>query len=92
MEKMVYTIKDTKANYYHAPQMFRNRGEILRALSNLVNSDSKDSLSMNPEDYALFEIAKFDEAKGQLIPKDQKDHICDLVDLVEVKDNVRNIS
>ena len=76
----LFTIKDTKADYYMQPQLYRNSLEAQRACENSVN-DQKDSLfAKNCEDFVLFEIGEWDERTGQIIPCDKK-HVVDMIDL-----------
>jgi len=80
MKKKFYTIKDLKADYYHQPNLLRNKGEVLRAVGDAINSN-KGELVSNLEDYSLFEIGEFDELTGTITAFESKLHICDLIDL-----------
>lgn len=76
----LYTIKDTKADYYHLPTTYRNAGEAVRAIENALKQ--KETLfAQNSEDFSLFEIGTFDESTGTLHTVNKK-HICDLTELV----------
>lgn len=78
--KKFYAIKDTKADFYHHPNLLRNKGEVMRAVGNAINSD-KGELAANPEDYSLFEVGEFDEQTGMIKGYENKIHVCDLTDL-----------
>ena len=76
----LFVIKDTKANYYHPPQVYRNHLEAMRACENSVNSSQDSLFNKNSEDFSLFEVGTWDELTGMIDPTEKK-HICDLVDL-----------
>jgi len=76
----VFSVKDTKANYYTPPQLYRNSQEAVRAVTNSVNGSGETLFAKNSEDFALFEIGSFDETAGK-IEGCEKRHICDLIDL-----------
>lgn len=59
----VYSIRDTKAEYFGTPFFAQSRGVALRMFSDLVN-DSRSAISKHPEDYALFEIGNYDDQVG----------------------------
>jgi len=64
MNKMkVFAVYDTKAKYYRNPFMMRSKGEAIRGFADVAN-DEKTEIGKHPEDFALFELAEFDEEKG----------------------------
>ena len=76
----LFTIKDTKADYYYPPQAFKNSAEAVRAIQNSVNNQKDSLFSQNAEDFILFQIADWNETNGMVDPSDKK-HIADLIDL-----------
>lgn len=82
--KKFYAIKDTKADFFHAPNLLRNKGEVMRAVGNAINEPEKrGELAAHPEDYSLYEIGEFCEQTGKINAYEAKLHICDLTDLLE---------
>lgn len=75
-----YAIKDTKADYYQAPLLFRNNGEVIRALTNTLKTGD-NNLANNPEDFQLYEVGEYDEQTGLIEALAGKKHIIDLIDL-----------
>lgn len=62
----VFTIFDSKAEAYLQPFMVKSVGEALRMLKTVVN-DGKSGISQYPADYHLFQIAEWDELKGEYL-------------------------
>jgi len=62
---MMYSVYDSKVNFFHPPMFMRNRGEALRSWEIAAN-DEKGQISRHPEDFTLFEIGEFDDAEGSL--------------------------
>lgn len=79
----LFCIKDTKANYYYPPQVYRNKLEAMRACENSVNSQGESLFSKNSEDFSLFEVGDFCEITGKIVAE-EKNHICDLIDLKKI--------
>lgn len=67
MQNKILTIYDCKAEAYGRPFVARSTGEGLRSFTDEVNSGREDSqLSNHPEDFTLFEVGTFDDAKGEI--------------------------
>lgn len=67
MKKVMFSIRDIKANAYCNPFFMSARGEAVRAFADLVE-DVKTGVNKHPEDYELFEIGEFDDCSGLLVP------------------------
>jgi hypothetical protein len=80
MEMKLFSIKDMKANYFFAPQVYRNAAEAIRSCENTVNGNQDSLFKKNPEDFALVELGSWDEVTGAINSLEKK-HICDLIDL-----------
>lgn len=63
----LFTVLDTKANFYRPPFTARSRGEALRSFEEAANDD-KTLPGLHPEDFVLYEIGHFDDTKGELTP------------------------
>lgn len=61
----IYTVYDSKAEFYMFPFPHRNKGEALRAFADAVN-DPKTTIGKYPSDYTLFEIGDYNEITGDV--------------------------
>jgi len=64
MRKPVFSIYDSKGEFYTRPFVMQSKGQAVRAFVDLANDDTTD-IGKHPEDYTLFCIAYFDELKGK---------------------------
>lgn len=60
----VYVVHDSKVGAYMQPFFCRSAGEALRSWEGVVN-DGKSLMSHHPSDFALFEVAEYDESTGR---------------------------
>lgn len=67
MKTKMFAIHDSKAEAYLQPFTMRSKGEALRAFENTVN-DPSTAFYKHSADYTLFEIAEYDEEKGEVLP------------------------
>lgn len=63
MKTIVYSIYDSKAKAYSQPFHAVNDAVAMRMVSAAVN-DPGTSLNRHPEDYTVYELARFDEENG----------------------------
>lgn len=71
MVKQIFTVYDSKAEFFFPPTMANSKGELIRSFSDLVNDTSKENqVALHPEDYVLFHLGSFDNlnAKYELFP------------------------
>lgn len=62
---IIFSVYDKKAEYFLQPMFARNAAQMLRDLSDVVaNRDSL--LGKHPEDYAVYQLAQFDEISGAI--------------------------
>lgn len=80
----LYTIRDGKAEHYFTPQVFRNRGDAIRALQ-LQAKNSESMLNKYPLDYSLHEIADWDELTGNIIPHEHTTNLGLVADLAQIQ-------
>lgn len=59
----VYAVMDNKVMAYEKPFFMRSRGEALRSWEEVVN-DEKTQFCRHPNDFALLELAEYDEETG----------------------------
>ena len=70
MQLKVYTIYDTGAEAYMSPFFMHANGLATRAFADMAN-DPNHPVGQHPEDYALFEIGRFDDSTGIIEMNDQ---------------------
>ncbi len=63
MKLKVYTLFDSKVEIYMKPFYLKNKGEALRAFTDIAN-DKDTNVGKYPEDFTLFEIGEYDEETG----------------------------
>lgn len=80
MKTKMFAVHDSKAEAYLSPFTMRSKGEALRAFENTVN-DPNTGFYKHPADYTLFEIAEYDELKGELYPHEIKQSIANAIEL-----------
>lgn len=68
----VYTIYDSKGEFFDRPFIQRNAADAVRGFEMVVNGDNDSMIKRFPGDYTLFEIASWDERKGELKMHDAK--------------------
>ena len=62
---IIFSVYDKKAEYFLQPMFARNAAQMLRDLSDVVSN--RDSLlGKHPEDYAVYQLAQFDEISGAI--------------------------
>lgn len=61
----LYSIYDCKAAVFARPFPAHNNGHAIRLFSDAVN-DSKSDFNRHPEDYALYNLADFDDVEGRI--------------------------
>lgn len=63
----MYSIHDSKAEFYQRPFCGQAHGEAIRNFARAVNDDQTE-LYHNPEDFTLFYVGDFDMDKGHINP------------------------
>lgn len=79
----LYSLRDSKAEVYNPPQIYKTDGEATRSLHKAVN-DPATFVNRYPEDYDLYQIGEFDEDKGRYINLDAPRHVCKAITLKQV--------
>lgn len=80
MQSKLFTIRDTKAEFYGPPFVKKTPGEAERDFKSLVN-DPKSNVHLYPEDYDLFMLGTYDDLTGkmELLPSPQ--HVVKAINL-----------
>lgn len=71
MKLNVYTIYDMASAAYMRPFFMQSDGQALRSFTDIA-TDATHEIGKHPEDYTLFRIGIYDDAKGQLIPENNE--------------------
>lgn len=71
MKMFMYVIFDNKAKMYNKPFCMLNDQVAIRAGQDLVNDHSTEC-SKNPQDFALFLIAEYDDETAEIKPFDKQ--------------------
>ncbi|QXP08193.1 MAG: nonstructural protein [Arizlama microvirus] len=74
MTLQIFALFDKKAIAFMPPFFYQQKGEALRAFSELAN-DGKSSPSKYPEDFSLFHLGEYDDQKGVISPKNPPVHV-----------------
>lgn len=61
MNYKVFTVYDSKAEYYMQPFLFQNIGEAIRAFADTA-TDPSTTIGRHPGDFTLFQIGTWDNA------------------------------
>lgn len=64
----VYCVFDSAASVYQRPFYCQTDGEALRAFGD-ISFDKEHPIGMHPEDYSLYRVGQFNDAKGELVPR-----------------------
>lgn len=78
----VYSIFDRKALVYHLPYFAQTHAVAVRTLSDVV-ADPNTTFGRHPNDYVLYCIGRYDDAKGAMLPLSPMDHVIDAIALVK---------
>lgn len=63
----MFTVYDSKAEYYLQPFQMMTKGEAIRNFTEWAN-DTKTTIGKHPEDYILYEIGEYDNISGVIRP------------------------
>lgn len=67
MRLKVFTLYDTKAQYFNTPFFFAHIGQAIRACIDL-GSDLSTNVGRYPADFTLYEIGEYEDQTPLLIP------------------------
>lgn len=74
MMHRIFSIRDTKAEFYYTPFAQKTHGEAERSFSDLA-SNEKTSIGQHPEDFDLYYLGEFDDQTGKFQPTDSPQHV-----------------
>lgn len=67
----VVAVRDRALDSFGQPVFVRALGQAIRSFSDEVNS-KESAMFAHPEDYDLYELAEFDEDRGEFNPMDPR--------------------
>jgi len=70
----LYTIRDSKGDFYQSPFPQKTHGEAERSFATLVN-DPKTNIFNYPEDYDLYYLGEFNDKTGKFEGLDTPQHM-----------------
>lgn len=85
MELKIYSIRDSKGEFYHPPFYSRTHAEAERNFAQLT-SDDKSMISKYPQDFDLYYLGTFDQNLGKIVSLDTPHHIVKAVNIPSRQD------
>lgn len=67
----IFTVHDSKADYYLPPFFSRSHGEAMRSFETAINKPDHDFYK-HFTDFTLFEIGSYDDQTGVITPIEKK--------------------
>lgn len=82
----LYSIYDTKAQYWHTPFSLTSDVHAFRAISSLVNGRDKSAsdYAQYPSDFVLYRLGRFDTGTGRFEPHPMPELGRNLAEFLEV--------
>lgn len=71
MEKLVYSIKDTKVGIFNPPFYMEHEGQAIRTITSVVN-DKNTQIHMYPEDFELWYLGEFNDSTAEFNQGEKK--------------------
>lgn len=62
----IYSLKDVKSGYMSLT-LYKNDELAVRAFKNMLSSDERNLVTMNPEDFELYRVGSFDLDSGIIV-------------------------
>jgi len=87
--RSLYSIFDRGVGKFNIPFPAETDHDAIRQCKAVVNSDRKSPITDYPEDFDLYQVGKFNEESGTLIPFEANSirFVIKLIDLKELKTN-----
>lgn len=83
MKLKIFSIYDSKAEYYLQPFFMQTKRDAIDAFKALVNDD-KSRISKHPADFTLFEVGEYDDLTGKFTSYASNISIHNALELKEV--------
>lgn len=71
----LFAVYDTKASFYLQPFPETSTVSALRGFDQAVNADKGSTFSRFPDDFALHELATFDQQTGEILVHDKPQNL-----------------
>ena len=85
MIQQVFALRDRKADIFGRPVFVASMGSLVRELTDVVVSDSQDTLARHPGDFALYRLGTFDDVKGTFDLLPLPDFVLECASLLPVR-------
>ena len=82
MEQKIFSIRDSKADYYTTPFFVKTMGEAERMFKDIIR-DEKSQLNKHPEDFDLYYMGLYDDNTGKWTCLDILQHMHKAIEFVE---------
>lgn len=83
----VYSLFDNKTESYGIPIFFKNiheaKADLAGAIQHWNQAGTPTKQQLNPVNYDLFHIGKYDSTNGKIKTKENPEHICNLRQLTQ---------
>lgn len=83
----MFSIYDTKTNYYRPPICCKNQPDAIRLFTTLMKQNTGKDFDHFPEDFRVYCVGDFDDDKGEVHELSQPTLLCELKDLLPEKKN-----
>lgn len=83
MHVNAYSIRDVKADVFHAPFFLPTDGAATRAFSDVAN-DTNTQIGRHPADFTLYHVGSFDDSNGLLTACERR-HVVDATSLLRIQ-------
>lgn len=70
----LFSIRDSKAGFFHPPRVLNTHAEAEREFQTLVNDD-KTMVGLYPTDHDLYYLGEFDKMTGKITPVSSPQHM-----------------
>lgn len=78
----MYTVYDSKSKAYLKPFIMRTKGEAIRSFE-MILRDREHPFTLNPEDYTLFELGKYDDNTAHIACYDTPDPVGKAIEFLQ---------
>jgi len=83
MNKLVFALRDSKADTFGNPMFVSNMGVLLRDIQSVITRESSSMLAQHPGDFSLFKLGEFDDVKGVFTLLPLPDYVLDVSSLLQ---------
>lgn len=85
MAQRIFVIKDEQTGGFQSPVVMGSNIEMIRSLTVHLRESNKSMLAQFPQYYSVWCIAEWDGQKGILSPLFDKEHIINIIDILNME-------